>query len=217
MGFGRQSWRSFALAVVLLVVRSAAGIAGDVPSPHAGGTLNFGISTDAAIIDPSITGSSITALIARNVVDSLVGQAEDNRFTPWLAERWEISGDNTRYTFHLRQGVTFSDGTPLDAAAVKYNSIAFSIRRRRPATRGRLLGPVDSVGAPDERTLVVSYRQPFAPLLQGLSLPYLGIHHRLPIWEKRRARPTLSVGSGPFRVGRLHQGQRQPAEQAGRL
>jgi peptide/nickel transport system substrate-binding protein len=185
-------------AVVLLT--GAAGVAADNPAtapPHTGGTLNFGIATDAAIIDPSITGSSITALIARNVVDSLVGQAEDNRFTPWLAERWEISGDNTRYTFHLRQGVTFSDGTPLDAAAVKYNFDRVLDPKTTSSYARSLLGPVDSVSAPDERTVVVTYRQPFAPLLQGLSLPYLGIQS--PAYLQKAASTTNTVvGSGPF-------------------
>jgi peptide/nickel transport system substrate-binding protein len=98
-----RAWPALAFAAVaLLAGSSAAGFAADnvaaVP-PHPGGTLNFGIATDTAIIDPSITGSSITALITRSVVDSLIGQAEDNHFTPWLAERWEVSPDNTRYTF----------------------------------------------------------------------------------------------------------------------
>lgn len=197
MDFAKQSSRSLALAVALLALWNAIGVAGEAAPPHAGGTLNFGISTDAAIIDPSITGSSITALIARNVVDSLVGQAEDGRFTPWLAERWEISGDNTRYTFHLHQGVTFSDGTPLDAAAVKYNLDRILDPKTTSSYARSLLGPVDSVSTPGERTIVITYRQPFAPLLQGLSLPYLGIQS--PDYLRKAAGATNTiVGSGPF-------------------
>jgi peptide/nickel transport system substrate-binding protein len=68
-----RAWQLLAfIAVALFVGSSAAGFAANnvaaVP-PHPGGTLNFGIATEAAIIDPSITGSSITALITRNVVD----------------------------------------------------------------------------------------------------------------------------------------------------
>jgi peptide/nickel transport system substrate-binding protein len=200
-GLDPRSRRALALAAVaLLTVWGVAGFAADdaaaVP-PHAGGTLNFGIATDTAIIDPSITGSSITALIARNVVDSLVGQAEDNRFTPWLAERWEINGDNTQYTFHLRQGVTFSDGTPLDAATVKYNFDRILDPKTTSSYARSLLGPVDSIAAPDERTVVVTYRQPFAPLLQGLSLPYLGIQSPSYLRKAESTTNTI-VGSGPF-------------------
>lgn len=198
MDFARQAQRSLALAVALLAIWTTAGAAGDTTlRPRSGGTLNFGIATDTAIIDPSITGSSITALIARNVVDSLVGQAEDNRFTPWLAERWEVNGDNTRYTFYLRRGVTFSDGTPLDAAAVKYNFDRILDPKTTSSYARSLLGPVDSIIAPDEHTVIVIYRQPFAPLLQGLSLPYLGIQS--PSYLRNAASTTNTiVGSGPF-------------------
>ncbi len=103
-------------------------------------------------------------------MDSLVGQAPDNRFTPWLAERWEIEGNNTRYTFHLRQGVTFSDGTALNAAAVKYNYDRILDPKTTSSYARSLLGPVEGVAAPDESTVVITYRQPFAPLLQALSL-----------------------------------------------
>lgn len=196
-GFHR---RSLALAAVALLALWGVGVAADnaatVP-PRAGGTLNFGIATDTAIIDPSITGSSITALIARNVVDSLVGQAMDNRFTPWLAERWEVSSDRTRYTFHLRRGVTFSDGTPLDAAAVKYNFDRILDPKTTSSYAKSLLGPVDHVAAPDERTAIISYRQPFAPLLQGLSLPYLGIQSP-DYLRKAKSTTNTIVGSGPF-------------------
>ncbi|MET0413957.1 MAG: ABC transporter substrate-binding protein [Polyangiaceae bacterium] len=162
-----------------------------------GGTLTFALSTDTASIDPSITGSAITALIARNVVDSLVGQGEDNRFTPWLAERWEVSGDSTRYTFHLRSGVTFSDGTPLDAAAVKYNLDRILDPKTTSSYARSLLGPVESVTTPDERTVVIAYQKPFAPLLQGLSLPYLGIQSPTYLRNAKSTTNTI-VGSGPF-------------------
>eukprot|EP01042_Synura_sphagnicola_P034074 gene34074-43711_t len=116
-----RAGRPMAMAVAIsLLTAGGPGFAADnqaAGKPVAGGTLTVGLASDTAIIDPSITGSSITALITRNLVDSLVGQAEDNRFTPWLAERWEVNGDNTVYTFHLRPGVSFSDGTPPDAAA----------------------------------------------------------------------------------------------------
>jgi peptide/nickel transport system substrate-binding protein len=196
--FCPTTWRVIiAAAMMAPLAWSSAGLAADDAMSHAGRTLNFGLSTDTSIIDPSITGSSITALIDRNIVDSLVGQAEDNRFTPWLAESWEINGDNTRYIFHLRQGVTFSDRTPLDAEAVKYNLDRILDPKTTSSYARSLLGPIDSVTAPDERTVVITYHQPFAPLLQGLSLPFLGIQS--PAYLRKAESTTNSVvGSGPF-------------------
>ncbi|MHC6220716.1 ABC transporter substrate-binding protein [Arthrobacter sp. MMS24-S77] len=192
-----------ATALALTVLLSACGgstQSGAHPSeaaPVDGGTLTVGLATDTSIIDPSITGSSITAVIARNVVDSLVGQAEDNSFTPWLAEKWEVNSDNTEYTFHLRSGVTFSDGTSLDAAAVKTNFDRILDPKTSSSYARSLLGPVKEVSAPDAKTVTITYGKPFAPLLQGLSLPYLGIQSPQYLKGAADTKNTV-VGSGPF-------------------
>jgi peptide/nickel transport system substrate-binding protein len=191
-------------ALPLLPILPGGGFAAGEP-PVPGGTLTVGLATDTAIIDPSITGSSITALITRNVVDSLVGQAEDNSFTPWLAKSWDINGDHTVYTFHLVAGVTFSDGTPLDAVAVKFNFDRILDPKTTSSYAKSLLGPVDNVEAPDPLTVIVSYKQPFSPLLQALSLPYLGIQSSTHL---RAATSTTNsvVGSGPFVLDRFAPG-----------
>ncbi len=165
--------------------------------PVAGGVLTVALGSDTPIIDPSITAYSVTALVTRNVVDSLVGQAEDNSFTPWLAERWEIKNNNREYTFHLRKDVTFSDGTKLDAAAVKYNFERILDPKTTSSYSKSLLGPIDAITTPDEYTVVIRYKTPFAPLLQGLSLPYLGIQS--PAYLQKTANTSNTVvGSGPF-------------------
>ena len=73
--------RAAVTAIALLAAGYSASAADNQAAgkPVAGGTLTFGLASDTAIIDPSITGSSITALITRNLVDSLVGQAERAR------------------------------------------------------------------------------------------------------------------------------------------
>ncbi|MGR9396360.1 ABC transporter substrate-binding protein (plasmid) [Rhizobium leguminosarum] len=185
------------LAFSLLAFAGPQAHAAESAKPVEGGTLTVGLATDTAIIDPSITGSSITAVITRNLVDSLVGQAEDNSFAPWLAERWEINSDNTVYTFHLRQGVTFSDGTPLDAAAVKYNFERILDPKTTSSYAKSLLGPIDKIEAIDAGTLVIHYNKPFAPLLQGLSLPYLGIQSPTYL-QKATSTTNTVVGSGPY-------------------
>ncbi|MEZ2129716.1 MULTISPECIES: ABC transporter substrate-binding protein [unclassified Sinorhizobium] len=193
----RGRLRAAVVASLLAMATSSAWAGADAAKPVDGGTLNVGLGTDTAIIDPSITGSSITAVITRNLVDSLVGQAPDNSFTPWLAERWEINDDNTVYTFHLRQGVTFSDGTGLDAAAVKYNFDRILDPKTTSSYAKSLLGPVESIEAPDANTLVIRYAKSFAPLLQGLSLPYLGIQSPSYL-QKATSTTNTVVGSGPY-------------------
>ena len=166
-------------------------------TPVSGGTLTVGLGSDTPIIDPSLTAYSVAAVVSRNVLDSLVGQAEDNRFTPWLAESWEINDDNKEYVFHLRKDVTFSDGTPLNAEAVKYNFERILDPKTISHYSKSLLGPIKSITTPDEYTVVIRYDESFAPLLQGLSLPYLGIQS--PTYLKNTPNTSFTlVGSGPF-------------------
>lgn len=166
-------------------------------TPVSGGTLTVGLGSDTPIIDPSLTAYSVAAVVSRNVLDSLVGQAEDNRFTPWLAESWEINDDNKEYVFHLRKGVTFSDGSPLNAEAVKYNFERILDPKTISHYSKSLLGPIKSITTPDEYTVVIRYDESFSPLLQGLSLPYLGIQS--PTYLKNTPNTSFTlVGSGPF-------------------
>ncbi|HHG8771738.1 TPA: ABC transporter substrate-binding protein [Raoultella planticola] len=181
------------------VAMSAAAWAADNADdkPVAGGILHVALGSDTPTIDPSTTAYSVAALVTRNVLDSLVGQAEDNRFTPWLAESWQVSDDNRQYTFHLRKDVTFSDGTKLDAAAVKYNFDRILDPKTISPYAKSLLGPVDSIQAPDDSTVIIRYKTAFAPLLQGLSLPYLGIQSATYLKNTANTSNTV-VGSGPF-------------------
>ncbi|EKT65079.1 ABC transporter substrate-binding protein [Providencia burhodogranariea] len=185
---------TFAIGLLAPTIGSAAQ---DTETPVSGGTLTVGLGSDTPIIDPSLTAYSVAAVVARNVVDSLVGQAEDNSFTPWLAESWEINNNNREYVFHLRKDVTFSDGTPLNAEAVKYNFDRILDPKTISHYSKSLLGPVKSITTPDDYTLVIEYEEPFAPLLQGLSLPYLGIQS--PTYLKNTPNTSFTlVGSGPF-------------------
>lgn len=200
-------WRSATAAIVgALVLASCTSTAATTTptettdpagEPQDGGTLSVALSADTSIIDPHLTGSSTTAILARHVVDSLVAQGEDMSFSPWLAEDWEVSDDNTEYVFHLRSGVTFSDGTPLDAEAVVYNFERILDPETNSPYARSLLGPVATVEAVDELTVRMTYEAPFATLLQGLSLPYTGIESPT-FLESGDASPTTLVGSGPF-------------------
>ena len=113
-----------ALAVACVVPLSAA--------PAKGGALVYGTWQSPDNLDVQVSGLQITWNIAVQVFDPLVrrmpGQLE---FKPGLAEKWEVNADSTEFTFTLRKGVKFHDGTPMNAQAVK-----FSLDRiADPATR----------------------------------------------------------------------------------
>jgi peptide/nickel transport system substrate-binding protein len=136
--------------------------AGPVP----GGTLVLQIPNDPVTLDSVLSNSN---MVIQYMGAALVALSPDGQITPWLAESWEVSPDGLIWTFHLRQDVKFSDGTPLTA-----NDFAFTYNRAisPDITAGAiatLLGPVVSIEAPDDYTLVMTYEAPYSTLLYNLS------------------------------------------------
>jgi peptide/nickel transport system substrate-binding protein len=134
--------------------------------------------------------------IARNIVDSLVAETPSGKFVPWLATSWTVSPNAEQYTFNLRQGVTFSDGTSFNAAAVKAN---FD-RIVNPATKSEfsasLLADYTSTTAVSPYVAQVNFSAPDASFLAALSTTYLGIES--PSSWAKLAPCAPPIGSGPF-------------------
>jgi peptide/nickel transport system substrate-binding protein len=130
-------------------------------------------------------------------------KSEDMSPEPGLAESWDTSEDGRTWTFHIRDGVTWSDGEPLTAA-----DVAFTLNRildggPESATWGSYLGSVDTITAPDDRTVVLELSEPNA-VLPLLPMPIVPEH----VWSKLSEKDVKSyaneppdvVGSGPFRI-----------------
>jgi peptide/nickel transport system substrate-binding protein len=140
-----------------------------------------------------------TLQIGRLVSDSLVDHAADLTLVPRLASGWEISEGGRQVTFRLRDDVRWHDGRPFTADDVLF-SYAMAVD---PATgAGKFtsyFSEVESVRAPDPRTVQVTYGRAFAPALQGwVSLLILPRH----VWEGLEVddAPQVVVGTGPFRM-----------------
>ena len=86
-----------------------------------GGTLVYGLGFDVDdTLDPQVTNFDSTIRITLNVCEPLVWEPDPGKFVPGLADAWEVSPDARTYTFKLKKGVKFHDGTPFNAAAVKF-------------------------------------------------------------------------------------------------
>jgi peptide/nickel transport system substrate-binding protein len=178
--------------------------AGD-PTP--GGVLNYVTDVEPTCWDLQQQSTIASQTLLRNVLDSLVRLTPDGEFHGWLAETWEVSPDGLTYTFNLADGVTFHDGTPLDAAAVKFNLdrwIASGINLA-PSV------PYESATVTDPATVTVQLTEPYAPLLQILSMPIVSIVSPASVEqytpEQLCAGGESIVGSGPFRSAEYVQGQ----------
>ncbi len=90
--------------------------------PVNGGTLRVAFDADITCADGQQAGNNTALNVSRQIADSLTDQVpETGEIVPWLAESWDVSDDSITFTFHLRDGVTFTDGTPFTAQSVKDN------------------------------------------------------------------------------------------------
>ncbi|SIS22630.1 peptide/nickel transport system substrate-binding protein [Williamsia sterculiae] len=170
--------------------------------PQTGGTLRYGLSQAPTCADPAQAGTNQTIYLTRQVVDSLTDQdPKTGAIVPWLAQRWEVSPDATQFTFHLRPGVTFSDGTPVDAAAVRstFDAITKTLGLVKAPLGASYLSGYTGTTVVDPLTARVSFSGPNAQFLQASSTPQLGIlaaKTNAETVEQRCQGPV--IGSGPF-------------------
>ena len=134
---------------------------------HAAGTLRFALDFDPDSLDPAVSVSYIERAVATSMCDTLIGLDKSLNLVPDLATSWEWSPDRLALTLHLRPGVQFQDGAPMDAAAVRAN---FERYRNAPYSNRRTeLKPVVGEDVLDPQTIRLRLSSPYAPLLALLA------------------------------------------------
>jgi peptide/nickel transport system substrate-binding protein len=175
------------------------GAAADPGTPQPGGTLRFAVGSDAGCVDPQQVASNDTIYSVRQLVDSLTDQdPQTGDIKPWLATGWTSNPDASAWTFTLRDGVTFSDGSKLDANAVKANFDRVpQIGVRGSLPKSYLAGyKGTTVDGPLQFT--VTFGGPNVQFLQGTSTHSLGILSPATVAKTDDERCQSVVGSGPF-------------------
>jgi peptide/nickel transport system substrate-binding protein len=150
-------------------------------------------------LDPHTTGYHNTMSFAMHFCDTLVRQSEGYAFHPNLAERWEVNDDATTYTFYLRDGVMFHDGTPFNGEAVRVN---FD-RIADPSTISRMaatyLGPYSGTEVLDDLTINVHFSNSAPGFLTGAARGLLGFLSPTALAELGNDIGRQPVGTGAFR------------------
>ena len=129
--------------------------------------LRIAISTNIDTFDPHLTRSFAVANVVDYMVETLVNANVNGEIVPVLAESWETSEDGKEITFFLRSGVMFSDGTPFNAEAVKYN-----IERFQDENLANTKNPYDKITeviVVDENTVKLRMEKPSSELLPAMS------------------------------------------------
>jgi peptide/nickel transport system substrate-binding protein len=156
-------------------------------APFPGGTLIAGLGRDPGKqygygAHPSLTG----------VYEQLVWLDYELEPQPALATRWKVSSDGKVWTFYLREGVKFHDGTRFNAVTAKQN-----FERLNEEKPGQL-GPLESIDVVGEYTIQFTHSEPFVPFTRQLSWPFMSMISPNAVDDDGNV--LESIGTGPYKV-----------------
>ena len=180
----------WALTTFMLAASAAPGLtarAADAP-------LRVALEFDPTSLDPATDGSYTNRIVTTTMCDSLIDLSPDLKFIPELATSWEWAPDYLSLTLHLREGVQYQDGTPLDAGSIvanltRYLTAPYSIRKAE-------MSAISGAEAVDPHTVRVLLSRPYAPLLA-----LLANRPGTPYSPKVLDKPTADIGNAPVCAG----------------
>src|SRR2546425_11423338 len=188
--------RTLAVVLLLLVAPLTA-----YAQAKPGGKIVFAARQDIDTLDPHITNRAATRKILIQFMDTLtVINPKDGKVGPGLAESWDVARDGKSYTFRLRRNVKFHDGTPFDAAAVKFTLDRIQEPLGAPGVARAFLGPYDGADVIDAHTVRVRFKQPYAPFLRMAGLSPLAPISPAAVQKMGQDFSRRPVGTGPFMV-----------------
>src|SRR4051794_19216342 len=216
---GRPRWPAVPWGVVVLALllacapaappRDAGGTsvgsagAGTAAAPKSGGAFTYAMSRDITRkgLDPNVGSGQSDIVLWTQLYDTLLYQdPHDQTITPGLAQRWEVSDDGLVYTFYLRQDAKFQDGTPVNAAAIKF-TLDRIMEPTNPGVSRQQLAEIQSAEVVDEYTVRVRLKNAQPIFLLRLTRPHNAIVSPTAV---RALGPDefgrKPVGSGPFRL-----------------
>ncbi|WP_299345583.1 glutathione ABC transporter substrate-binding protein [uncultured Maritalea sp.] len=177
-----------AIALSALPMAATATMAQDV-------NIAFGATLDT--LDPHNSTSNAVASIASGVMQRLIGFDRDMNLVPMLAQSWEANDAATEFTFKLRHGVMFHDGTDFNADAVKVN-IGRLADQSLNLKRNSMMKVVKSIDVLDEYTVRITLNEPFGAMLATLAHPSIVMHSPKSLAENGMDVSKHPVGTGPF-------------------
>ena len=183
-----------------------------------GGTFIFGRGGDSVGLDPALEEDGESFKVCDNIYDTLVQyQDGSTEIEPGLATKWESSADGLTWTFHLRKGVTFHDGTPFNAEAV-----LFSLNRQHDKTHPfhdvsgsyvywvatGLADIVDTITAIDDWTVQIRLKTAYAPFIYTIAITPFSIVSPTAVQKWGDAYSNNPIGTGPFKFVQWDRGDK---------
>ncbi len=196
------------LALTVLAGCGASATAGPSDGkPVRGGTLKFAISGDPLCLDGHAISSGLNQFLGRIAYDTVTTLDRDGNPAPYLAESWTTSPDGKTYTFKLKQGVTFSDGTAWDADAFKVNLEHMRDPKTKSPLAAAYIAPYQDSKVIDAQTLEVRLAYAYTPFTYVLAQSWLGVLSPKAIKESPQTLCDKPITTGPFEVESYHRNQ----------
>lgn len=161
--------------------------------------ITFAFGAPILTLDPGISAGSQAQTVRIQIMESLVQlNADTGAIEPLLAESWSVADDGVTWTFNLRPGVTFHDGSPLTAQDVKA-SFERLINPDSGLPRGNDLRVITEINAIDDLTVELVTSAPFGPMLQTLAQDSVSILSAESLAAEDANVAWNPIGTGPFR------------------
>lgn len=172
--------------------------------------LVFGRGSDSVGLDPALENDGESFKVCDNLYETLVTYAEETtEIRPLLARSWEISPDRLTWTFHLRTGVRFHDGTPFNAQAMlfslgrqfwvdhPFHRVEGTYKYWKDMGMDEIVADLQAV---DDSTFVIRLKEPNAPFLSNLAMNFCAAVSPTAVARYRGDFFKNPVGTGPFRL-----------------
>jgi peptide/nickel transport system substrate-binding protein len=200
--------------LVILALLFPIAVLGGSATAQPAGTLVVGLVAEPVNLDPAQVTDFNSNRVGRRIVETLVTMPDEStQLVPGLAESWTIAPDGLMYTFKLRKGVKFHDGTPFNAAAVKF-SIERQLNTEHPANKlgkypfaNYFFGNVKAVEVMDDSTVRFVLKEPRATMLAVLAQPAASVVSPAAAIKAGVDFAQAPVGTGPFRYAAWTKGQ----------
>lgn len=185
--------RTLAAACAAITLLSAAAAA------NAQTSLTYVQGTEIDTLDPAVSRSTPSQIVMSHIFNRLVNWDGPGfkKVVPELAESWAVSADGKVWTFNLRKGVKFHDGTPFDAASVKFN-----LDRLRSSELGSpnrsYFAAIERVDAPSPSVVTITTKEASPTLIEVLAEDWSYISSPAAIEKHGRAYGRNPVGTGPY-------------------
>lgn len=163
-----------------------------------GNSITIAVSSNLVSMDPHDTNDTLSGAVQSTMLEGLFGFDKDMNMIPVLAESYEASEDAKEFTFKLREGIKFHDGTPFNAEAVKVNLDRISNPENR-LKRYSMFENVETTEVVDEYTVKVTLKEPFGAMLNNFAHPAARMVSPKAIEEYGKDIAMHPVGTGAFK------------------